>query len=127
MRAGAALTVSPAVPAGQGTCLACTPTAPPPGLVPHFPQVGTSDGRVVLIGRPGVEATLRSASRSPTKHLCFLPNKGALLRVTQDGDIQLFSAVSRRLLTSIWLQVRQQQRQLAAAAAAACRDTHARV
>lgn len=70
-------------------------------------QVGTSDGRVVLIGRPGVEATLRSASRSPTQHLCFLPNRGALLRVTQDGDIQLFSAVQRRLLTSIWLQVRR--------------------
>ncbi|EFN53326.1 hypothetical protein CHLNCDRAFT_137041 [Chlorella variabilis] len=66
--------------------------------------VGTSDGRVVLIGRPGVEFTLRSASRSPTQHLCFLPHKGALLRVTQDGDCQLFSAVSRRLLTSIWLQ-----------------------
>ncbi|KAL4458921.1 hypothetical protein ABPG75_013786 [Micractinium tetrahymenae] len=66
--------------------------------------VGTSDGRIVLIGRPGVEATLRSASRSPTQHLCFLPNRGALLRVTQDGDIQLFSAVQRRLLTSIWLQ-----------------------
>lgn len=68
-----------------------------------WPQVGTSDGRVVLLGQPGVEATLRSASRSPTQHLCFLPNKGALLRVTQDGDIQLFSAVSRRLLTAIWL------------------------
>ncbi|KAL4431642.1 hypothetical protein ABPG77_001484 [Micractinium sp. CCAP 211/92] len=66
--------------------------------------VGTSDGRIVLIGRPGVEATLRSASRSPTQHLCFLPNRGALLRVTRDGDIQLFSAVQRRLLTSIWLQ-----------------------
>lgn len=71
---------------------------------PRAPQVGTSDGRVVLIGRPGVEFTLRSASRSPTQHLCFLPHKGALLRVTQDGDCQLFSAVSRRLLTSIWLQ-----------------------
>jgi hypothetical protein len=70
------------------------------------PQVGTSDGRVVLLGQPGVECTLRSASRSPTMHLCFLPHKGALLRVTQDGDCQLFSAVSRRLLTSIWLQVR---------------------
>jgi hypothetical protein len=45
--------------------------------------VGTSDGRVVLLGRPGVEATLRSPSRSPTQHLCFLPGKGALLRVTQ--------------------------------------------
>lgn len=81
-----------------------------PSVAPYVPhaaalQVGTSDGRVVLIGRPGVEATLRSASRSPTQHLCFLPNRGALLRVTQDGDIQLFSAVQRRLLTSIWLQV----------------------
>ena len=56
------------------------------------------------MGRPGVEATLRSASRAPTQHLAFLVHKGGLLRVTQDGDIQLFSAVSRRLLTSTWLQ-----------------------
>lgn len=54
-------------------------TCPQPLLL----QVGTSDGRVVLLGRPGVEATLRSPSRSPTQHLCFLPGKGCLLRVTQ--------------------------------------------
>lgn len=67
--------------------------------------MGTSDGRVVLIGRPGVEATLRSTSRSPTQHLCFLPApKGALLRVSSDGDIQLFDAVQRRLLASTWMQ-----------------------
>ena len=54
-------------------------TCPQPLLL----QVGTSDGRVVLLGRPGVEATLRSPSRSPTQHLCFLPGKGGLLRVTQ--------------------------------------------
>lgn len=47
------------------------------------PQVGTLDGRVKLIGKPGVEVTLRSTSRSPTKYLGFLPNKGAVLRVTQ--------------------------------------------
>lgn len=39
-----------------------------------------------LIGRPGVEMSLRSTSRSPTKYLGFLKNKGAVLRVTQVGD-----------------------------------------
>ncbi|PSC76739.1 R-Tomsyn-like family [Micractinium conductrix] len=81
----------------EGDSVAYEPTQ---GLL----AVGTSDGRVVLMGRPGVEATLRSASRAPTQHLAFLVHKGGLLRVTQDGDIQLFSAVSRRLLTSTWLQ-----------------------
>jgi hypothetical protein len=49
-------------------------------------QVGTQDGRVKLIGRPGVEVSLRSSSRSPTKYLGFLKNKGAVLRVTQVGS-----------------------------------------
>ena len=50
-------------------------------------------------------AAFLTASRAPTQHLAFLgPGRGALLRVTADGDIQLFSAVQRRLLTSTWLQ-----------------------
>ncbi len=36
-----------------------------------------------LIGKQGVEVTLRSVSLSPTKYLSFLKDKGALLRITQ--------------------------------------------
>lgn len=46
-------------------------------------QVGTNDGRVKIIGKPGVEVTMRSTSRAPTKYLGFLANKGGVLRVTQ--------------------------------------------
>lgn len=52
--------------------------------------VATSDGRVKLIGRPGVEATLRAGSRAPTRHLCFLRNRGALLRV--DANVSRWGA-----------------------------------
>lgn len=45
--------------------------------------VGTADGRVKLIGRPGVEVTMRCPTRAATRHLAFVPNKGALLRVSQ--------------------------------------------
>lgn len=76
------------------------PVAPLPAL-----QVGTEDGRVKLIGQQGVEATMRSgSSRAGTRHLCFLPNRGAILRVNEEGEIQLFSVPACRLLTSTWLR-----------------------
>lgn len=45
--------------------------------------MGTSDGRVKLVGRTGVEVTLQSATRSPTKWIHILENKGALLRLDE--------------------------------------------
>ncbi|KAL6767592.1 hypothetical protein ACKKBF_B35875 [Auxenochlorella protothecoides x Auxenochlorella symbiontica] len=66
--------------------------------------VGTSDGRIKLIGALGVEAVLQTPSQSPTSYLAFLANRGAILRVTQLGDIQLFSIDSFKLVASTWLQ-----------------------
>eukprot|EP00798_Chlamydomonas_sp_ICE-L_P027511 gene27511-2513_t len=47
--------------------------------------VGTSDGRVKLIGQLGVEKTLFSASKRPfgTRQLLFVKNRGLLLRVSE--------------------------------------------
>lgn len=50
-------------------------------------QVGTSDGRVKLIGAVGVEPTLQTPSCSPTMYLEFLENRGALVRVTQASGV----------------------------------------
>jgi hypothetical protein len=46
-------------------------------------QVCTTDGRVKVFGREGVECMFASPGQCPTRQLCFLEGKGALLRVTQ--------------------------------------------
>jgi hypothetical protein len=50
-------------------------------------QVGTSDGRVKLFGRAGVEATLHSSCGMAyaTRALEFLPNRGVLVRCAEVG------------------------------------------
>ena len=50
------------------------------------PQVGTSDGRVKIIGREGVEAAVASFSQSGTQHIEFLHNRGVILRLNQVRD-----------------------------------------
>lgn len=46
-------------------------------------QVGTTDGRLKLIGRRGVEVLLVGDDASGTRQLLFLSGKGALARVTE--------------------------------------------
>ena len=48
-------------------------------------QVSTSDGRIKIIGHEGVEKTIKAADHTGTRHIQFLVNKGAVLRVTQVG------------------------------------------
>lgn len=45
--------------------------------------MGTSDGRVKIIGREGVEAAIASFSQSGTQHIEFLHNRGVILRLNQ--------------------------------------------
>ena len=47
--------------------------------------LGTSEGRIKVIGKQGVEKTLQSASKRPygTRQLLFLPNCGVLVRVSE--------------------------------------------
>ena len=46
-------------------------------------QVSTSDGRIKIIGHEGVEKTTKAADHTGTRHIQFLVNKGAVLRVTE--------------------------------------------
>ena len=51
-------------------------------------QVATSDGKIKLFGRPGVERTLYSSAKYPfaTKQLLFLNNRGVLVRVAKVNE-----------------------------------------
>jgi len=53
--------------------------------------VSTSDGRVKILGREGVERTLHTGAHVPsaTRQLLFLLNRGALARVGGDGRVEL--------------------------------------
>ncbi len=46
-------------------------------------QMGTSDGRVKVVGREGVESSIVSLSPAGTRHLQFLPSHGAVLRINE--------------------------------------------
>ncbi len=50
-------------------------------------QLGTSDGRVKVVGQEGVEMSIVSPSPSGTKHLQFLAGRGAVLRVNLVQDV----------------------------------------
>jgi hypothetical protein len=57
---------------------------PSPPLVGR--QISTSDGRVRITGKDGVERTLRTANGfipEPTKQLMFLLNRGVIIRLDQ--------------------------------------------
>ena len=56
------------------------------GRLVHCPmQVGTSDGRVKIMGQEGVECSIVSLSQAGTQQIDFLPNRGALVRLNQAG------------------------------------------
>lgn len=46
-------------------------------------QVATTDGRIIVLGKGGAQATLQSNSLEPTKQLDFLVNHGLLCRIHQ--------------------------------------------
>ncbi|GAX80417.1 hypothetical protein CEUSTIGMA_g7856.t1 [Chlamydomonas eustigma] len=61
--------------------------------------VGTSDGRVKLFGRLGVEKTLYSSARKPsgTKQLVFHSNRGILLRLSKAGIVEVWDLIDSAL------------------------------
>ena len=65
-------------------------------------QVSTSDGRIKIIGHEGVEKTIRAADHTGTRHIQFLVNKGAVLRVT---EVQVRDCSQRPLLASLRLRI----------------------
>ena len=63
-------------------------------------SVGTSNGRVKVIGQDGVEALLCSPRRSPTRQVLTTPH-GAILRLADDGTIELWSLPEEAMLSLI--------------------------
>ena len=48
-----------------------------------YAQIGSKDGRIKIVGREGVEATLSSETPSSTRYMQFLTGRGVLLRITE--------------------------------------------
>eukprot|EP00877_Chromochloris_zofingiensis_P001873 jgi/Chrzof1/11687/Cz06g05130.t1 len=55
--------------------------------------VSTSDGRIKIIGKEGVERNMKTAARMPeaTRQLKFLYNRGIIVRVDQAGRVEIWS------------------------------------
>ncbi|KAL2902064.1 Syntaxin-binding protein 5-like [Bienertia sinuspersici] len=60
--------------------------------------IGTLDGRIKVIGGYNIEALLTSPKQKPYKNLEFMQNKGYLVGVLNDNDIQVWS-LERRCVT----------------------------
>ncbi|KAK9839762.1 hypothetical protein WJX84_009163, partial [Apatococcus fuscideae] len=63
--------------------------------------IGAKDGRIKIVGREGVEATLTSDTPSSTRYMQFLTGRGVLLRITEEGDVQLWSVARGKLVEAI--------------------------
>ncbi|XP_061348834.1 uncharacterized protein LOC133294202 isoform X2 [Gastrolobium bilobum] len=63
--------------------------------------IGTLDGRLKVIGGGNIEGLLFSPKQLPYKFLEFLPNRGHLVGVLNDNDIQVWNLESRSLVWSL--------------------------
>eukprot|EP00890_Picochlorum_soloecismus_P000396 jgi/Picsp_1/1357/NSC_04837-R1_transducin wd40 domain-containing protein len=63
--------------------------------------VGTKNGWVKVIGADGVEAFMSGSCEAGTVHLGFLKHRAVLLRVTQNGQVELYSVNDKKLLDSL--------------------------
>ncbi|GJZ51611.1 synaptobrevin, WD40/YVTN repeat-like-containing domain protein [Tanacetum coccineum] len=57
--------------------------------------IGTLDGRIKVIGGDNIEGLLISPKQFPFKYLEFLSNKGFLVSISNDNDIQVWSLENR--------------------------------
>nr|GFC62638.1 putative synaptobrevin, WD40/YVTN repeat-like-containing domain protein [Tanacetum cinerariifolium] len=53
--------------------------------------IGTLDGRIKVIGGDNIEGLLISPKQLPFKYLEFLSNKGFLVSISNDNDIQVWN------------------------------------
>ncbi|XP_020246277.1 syntaxin-binding protein 5-like isoform X2 [Asparagus officinalis] len=63
--------------------------------------IGTLDGRIKIIGGDNIEGLLISPKKLPYKNLEFLHNRGFLLGVSNDNDIQVWNLECRQLVYSL--------------------------
>nr|XP_043637002.1 uncharacterized protein LOC122607984 isoform X2 [Erigeron canadensis] len=63
--------------------------------------VGTLDGRIKVIGGDNIEGLLISPKQLPFKYLEFLSNKGFLVSISNDNDIQVWNLENRSLASNL--------------------------
>ncbi|KAK8913543.1 hypothetical protein KSP39_PZI023707 [Platanthera zijinensis] len=63
--------------------------------------IGTLDGRIKIIGGDNIEGLLISPKKLPYKYLEFLENKGLILGVSNENDIQVWDLQCRKLSYSL--------------------------
>ncbi|KAG0503228.1 hypothetical protein HPP92_003300 [Vanilla planifolia] len=67
--------------------------------------IGTLDGRIKIIGGDNIEGLLISTKKLPYKYLQFLENKGLIIGVSNENDIQVWDLQSRKLSYSLEWEV----------------------
>ncbi|CAI9259608.1 unnamed protein product [Lactuca saligna] len=63
--------------------------------------IGTLDGRIKVIGGDNIEGLLISPKQLPFKYLEFLSNKGFLISISNDNDIQVWNLEDRSVASSL--------------------------
>ncbi|KAJ9545255.1 hypothetical protein OSB04_024962 [Centaurea solstitialis] len=63
--------------------------------------IGTLDGRIKVIGGDNVEGLLISPKQLPFKYIEFLSNKGFLVSISNDNDIQVWNLENRSIVSSL--------------------------
>eukprot|EP00873_Tetraselmis_striata_P046564 jgi/Tetstr1/466828/TSEL_001024.t1 len=63
--------------------------------------VGCTDGRVKVYGQDGAEVLYRSPSHTPTRALLFVPHRLAVMRIAEDGLVEVFSLVAPYQRTAV--------------------------
>ncbi|KMZ75478.1 Syntaxin-binding protein 5-like protein [Zostera marina] len=63
--------------------------------------IGTLDGRIKIIGGASIEGLLFSPKKLPYKYLQFFCNKGLLVGVSNDNDVQIWDLEYRSLIFSL--------------------------
>ncbi|XP_078160506.1 transducin family protein / WD-40 repeat family protein isoform X1 [Carex rostrata] len=62
--------------------------------------IGTLDGRIKIIGGDNIEGLLISPKKVPYKHLEFLQNRGFLVAITNENEVQVWNLEFRQLFCS---------------------------
>ncbi|XP_050209690.1 uncharacterized protein LOC126660311 [Mercurialis annua] len=63
--------------------------------------IGTLDGRIKVIGGDNIEGLLVSPKQLPFKNLEFLQNRGFLVSITAENEIQVWDLEQRKLASSL--------------------------
>ncbi|GMH38758.1 hypothetical protein BSKO_06642 [Bryopsis sp. KO-2023] len=63
--------------------------------------VGTSDGRIKVLGQHGVEKLLQSETPEGSRQILFLTNRGTVVRVENSGGLEVWSVTGGNLVCQV--------------------------